>query len=195
MVLANSETFTSKAMRFLHTLHRDFMLLLLSPREYLYSFTYPTDAYVTVQPYDPAVNELGLRLVDELKAQFPSLIVHFWGSAALKIAGQRDIDLVAEAYPGELPLYEPGITRLFGAPIKHRPDFIEWNFVVEGAHVELVLISPTHPLFKKQRDTFIVLSSDEKIVREYERIKLSCNGLSVREYDRRRLQFFIKLGL
>jgi ribosome recycling factor len=45
---------------------RDLKLLWKTPIEYLYSFTYPDNKYVQIQPYDPKVTEIGQQLVNKI---------------------------------------------------------------------------------------------------------------------------------
>lgn len=174
----------------LNHLIRDIGLLIKTPREFVYSFTYPADQQVEIAPYDPAVKKIGERLVTQMHDACPGLKIHFLGSAVLGIAGQRDIDLLAAADPSQFHRYIAGISSVLGPPSKRRRTFMEWQTNREGCAVELLLADPESPLLTGPLKTFRKIKSDPSLIGRYEKLKLSSNGVSIREYKRRRLAFF-----
>ena len=174
---------------------RDLLLLIRAPKEFVYSFTYPRNRYVTILPYDKATTIIGKDLVEKIKRKYPELTVHFSGSAVLGIVGQKDIDLFIECDKSELEKYKTGISKIVGQPRKVKKDFVEWSFGTRGCDVQVLLIDPNHPLYKKQINTQKVLENNRKILQEYEKMKLQSNGVLQREYARRKLKFFINHGL
>ncbi len=180
---------------FLPTFSRDIMLFLRAPKEFLFSFTYPTNTYVTIKPYDPKVTDMGKDIIKEIHKVYPELIVHLLGSTALEIAGQRDIDLIAECSASDFNRYLPGLVKLFGEPEKTHTLFVEWSFTKSDCDIQFLLIDPKAPLYKKMIKTNKKLASSKKLAKAYEKVKLEANGVSVREYARRRLEFFVSIGM
>ncbi len=183
----------SKINQFAKNLKRDIVLLWNMPIEYLYSFTYSTQKQIKIEPYDPEVTKTGQTMIDQIHAQYPSLKIHFLGSAALKIAGQRDLDLIAECKPHEIDSYLPGITRVIGEPTKRRKNFVEWQFKRGTCKGELLLIDPENPIARKTLDVFYLMAKNKHLIKLYEELKIAANGTTVREYKRRRLAFFLQM--
>jgi hypothetical protein len=174
---------------------RDVMLLWKNPKEYLYSFTYSNTKKVAIYPFDISVQQFGEHLVKTIETKYPHMHVQIFGSTALGIAGQKDIDLMIYCSPKDLPAYTNQLATLFGPPIKQRNQFSEWSFEKDSYAIQIMIIDPGHPIAKKMHNTYEVLKKNHSYVREYEAIKVSSNGVSEREYTRRRLQFFTEKGL
>jgi predicted nucleotidyltransferase len=174
----------------LNVIKRDLKLLVESPREYLFSFTYPDDDKIVIRPYDPAVTKLGESLVEKIHKSSPNLKVYFYGSAALKVSGQRDVDIMVECLPRELPRYLPRLKKIFGEPTKKRREFVEWHRKMEGCSLDLMIINPNHIVFREILKVYEALKNDQNLLKKYEDLKIFCNGVSSREYKRRRLEFF-----
>lgn len=174
----------------LPNLYRDLGLLLRSPRDYLFSFTYPDDQYIKIYPYNPRITQKGRNLVKSISQKLPHLKICFHGSAALGIAGQRDIDIVVNCQPSDFDLYLPALILLFGLPTKRRPNFIEWQFRRNNCDIDITLIDSFHPRSIETIRVYEILKKDKQLLQTYEQLKLSSNGTSVREYKRRRMQFF-----
>lgn len=184
-------TIQTKITRHFKIIRRDLRLLWKSPIEYLYSFTYPHNKYVQIQAYDPKVTEIGKQLVNKIQKIYPYLKVIFIGSAVLGIAGQRDIDLIiVECDPKDFPLYIGGLVSVLGQPVKVKSSFVEWIFNYKRCVVEALLIGKANPISRKTIQTFKRIQKNKNFLREYEKLKLKSNGVSLREYKRRRLEFF-----
>lgn len=174
----------------MNIIRRDFSLFLKTPKDFVYSFTYPTNKTITIEPYNPGVTRTGNKLTAKVRAIFPELKVHFIGSARLGILGQKDIDLMIECAPDDFEKYLPGLISLFGNPDKKRSKFIEWHFVENGCSIEILLIDPSTHVFQGPLETFKLLKKNKYLLRKYEKIKKESDGISVREYKRRRMFFF-----
>ncbi len=174
-------------------LKRNIKLFFQSPIEFLWSYTYPTDKKIKIFPYDPDVNKTGKNLKNLISKNIPGLTVYLIGSAAFKISGQRDIDLIALSDPKHFPKYLPGLVRLFGNADKTRKEFVEWHFTKNGCEIELILGDPNSRVCRGPLKSFNILSSNKSLLKEYEQIKLKSNGLSMREYKRVRLEFFNRI--
>ena len=67
------------------------------------------------------------------------------------------------------------------------------GFTRDNFDVELYLTDRNSPTLKEQIKTFEILRDNPKLQKEYEQIKLASNGLSFREYMRRKYEFFNKI--
>lgn len=174
---------------------RDIGLLVKNPKEYLFSFTYSKVKKVKITPFDPQLHRYGKSLVAKIEKSFPKMRVNYFGSSALKIAGQRDIDLVIPCAISQVNRYTANITSLFGEPVKRRIRFSEWSFEKNNCDIQILVIDKNHPLAIKMQKTFDTLKNNNEYLKEYEAVKLSSKGVSEREYTRRRLKFFSDKGL
>jgi hypothetical protein len=52
------------------------------------------------------------------------------------------------------------------------------------------MIGKTNPISRNTIRTFKRIQKNKNFLREYEKLKIKSNGVSVREYKRRRLEFF-----
>lgn len=169
---------------------RDAKLLWVAPKAFLYSFTFPKDKYVQILPFDPDTKNIGVDLVRKIRAKHRDLQVHFVGSASLGIPGQKDIDLLAECQPKDFHKYLPALIEIFGNDYKRRAKFVEWHITYKGCDVQLMLIDPMHRTFRDIMEVSSLFKEDKALLEKYKQIKIDCNGESLREYKRRRLEFF-----
>jgi GrpB-like predicted nucleotidyltransferase (UPF0157 family) len=176
-------------------LARDIPVLLKNPREYLFSFTYSNKKTVSISKFDPTVHRFGERLVEKIERHYPQMNVQLFGSTSLKIAGQRDIDLLIECPRDDLSKYSTALTSLFGTPAKTRNRFSEWALEEKGCSIQILLIQKDHPIARKLRETNDLLQKNKAYREQYEAVKLAADGVSEREYARRRLKFFCDIGI
>ena len=158
-------------------------------KDYLYSFTYSSREKVKIKPYDPRTTKIAALLVQKIRWIYPTLPVYFIGSSRLQISGLRDIDLLAESTSENFKKYVPGLVRIFGTPSKRTGKFIEWKGNVQGYHVEFTLYDRSVSAFRQHIRNFEILQRDYRLRRVYEAVKKSADGLSVRDYERRKNKF------
>ena len=169
-------------------------LFINGPLEYILLFTSPNNKYVSIAPFNPKNKEKGKELVRKLHDRLPGLKVNFFGSSALEVPGRGDIDLVAECKPQDFDKYLPWLTEMFGRPVKTTKRLIGWDFKHKGVDVELILIDPTYKLFRWYFNAFYTLSKKE-VKEKYIKLKFESDGISIREYEKRKLKFFRDLGI
>lgn len=174
-------------------LKRDLSLFFRDPKAYLYSFTFPSNSFISITPFDPKSQKYGRELVQKVKKVLPDLNIQFVGAASLGLPqGDGDIDLIASAKPQDFTRYLPKLNSVFGTPVKVRPDFVEWHCQYRGFAVELALADPESPIFTDPLDAYNLLNDHPDLLRAYSQLKLESNGVSQREYKRRKLDFFTK---
>lgn len=171
----------------------DVSLFLQTPKNYLYLFTYPTNKFVRIKPYNSGLQDTADKIINRINKAIPDLKIYFVGSASFHISGQGDIDLVARSKSKNFSKYLPLLIKLLGNPSKKRTKFIEWHFTYNKHKVELLLADPSSSNFKNELKIYKILRKNKKLLKEYESIKKNLTGLSIREYTRRRMPFFNKL--
>jgi GrpB-like predicted nucleotidyltransferase (UPF0157 family) len=157
-----------------------------------YLSTLPDGKMIEVKPFDPKVQEVAKEIIDILKAKLPELNVHWGGASALGIAGQNDIDINILSIPEEYEKYLPLIEQIFGKPVR-KGSSIKWEFIQDGFDVELYLTDKNSPSLQDQLKVFEILSENNDLKKEYEQIKLPYGRIDLKEYMRKKYEFFNKL--
>lgn len=159
-----------------------------------YILMYSCREKVHIEPFDPKVLEVTEIIIKDVRSvmseQFP---IHLLGSVSMGIAGQRDIDIFVECKASDFSSHIDDLSSIFGKPVRKKRDYIEWQTYRDGWGVDILLIDPTTEKFKDQSSVAWAIQNDEKLKREYEQLKLECNGKSLREYQRRKHKFLEEL--
>lgn len=144
---------------------------------------------ISIYPFDPKGKKLGEEIAKQIKNHFPNLEVLFMGSVALEISGQKDIDIYALAIPEDFDKYLPTFIKLFGKANNSHNTFIEWKFQKDGYEIEVYLTEPPD----RQIKVYEILKSNQKLLKEYENLKLSYNGKSYKDYQKAKYEFYNKI--
>ncbi len=175
-----------------NNLKRDFRLLLINPKDFLYSYKYSTKKYVEIYPYNPDSLTNAKKLIKQLKNKCPFLRLYLIGSVGLGIDGMGDIDLYITAPRSKFEITQSTVTEMFGTPSKKRSVFVEWNFKYNKIDVELKLTDPQDSQFKRQITLFNLLKKKNNL-KEYIKLKKDLGNCSEREYIRSKMDFFERL--
>ncbi len=171
------------------------MRFMLTPNQEKYLQKIPESEKVLIKPFDSRATDVAADLLGEIKRIVPDFKVLFMGAAALGIAGQNDLDLYILCTEKDFAKYLPKLEQHFGPKIQGI-SIIKWEFTRDGFPVELYLTDPETPSMKEQIQLFELLKSSPNLRKEYEQIKLDSDGISFREYMRRKYDFFNRiLGL
>lgn len=148
---------------------------------------------VSIHPFDQNGKALGEAVVKQIKNYFPNLEVLFMGSVALGISGQKDIDVYVLAKPKDIDKYLPTFEKLFGKIDKKgkyvKKTFVEWKFQKGGYEIEIYLTEPP----ERQIKVYEILKSNQKLLKEYEDLKLSFDGKSYKDYQKAKYEFYNRI--
>jgi len=167
---------------------------MLTQNQEGYLNTVPEDRVAHVVAFDPAAQTAAKEIIRELESALPSAQVIYIGSSKLGIAGENDIDLTVLS--GDR--FEPDIEiiqKMYGEPVKVnlKNKFAKWEFFRNNFPVELYLGEAVTPNLQEQLDVQKILENDPALRSEYEQIKLASDGLSWKEYIRRKYEFWNKI--
>ncbi|MEK7636488.1 MAG: GrpB family protein [Patescibacteria group bacterium] len=144
--------------------------------------------------FDPVAQATAQKIKAELHEALPDARVIYFGSSALGIAGENDIDL------GVIDASEHGsngkvLRGLYGEPIKidEKSHKLRWEFRRGGFVVEMFLTNVLVGKSLQHIKNHERLIEDKNLQKAYEELKLSCLGLSRREYMKKKLEFFSEL--
>lgn len=165
-------------------------MLTLGEENYL--STIPPDKRANIVPYNPHIKEVAGGIMRRIKELYPHLDVIHVGASGLGISGQGDIDMCALSPQQDYDRYLPGLMQIFGEP-KSRKKSVGWELIRGNIPIEFYLTDPSSPDMQRQLAVFEKLRSNPKLLREYEQLKESMNGWPLREYQRRKYEFYHKI--
>ncbi|MEK7201960.1 MAG: GrpB family protein [Patescibacteria group bacterium] len=165
---------------------------MLTDNEEKFLLHFPANKIVKIQSYDPKTTEIGQQIIDEVHRVLPVANIVMIGSAAAKIAGQNDIDVYTLAPQSDHPKLLPALKGLYGEPSHVGKNFYEWLFKREGFEVEFYLSEVDESMARQLKVTEI-MTSDQKITKEFEAIKLKYDGKPYRDYHRAKYEFYHKI--
>jgi len=140
-------------------------------------------------PFDPKAKEAGDLIVKRIKEKLPDVEVSFMGATALGIAGQNDIDIYALSESNKFGEYLPALENLFGKPKHTHKTFVEWKFQKDGYEIEVYLTESP----ERQIKVYEILRSNQKLLEEYEDLKLSFDGKSYKDYQKAKYEFYSRI--
>ncbi len=153
----------------------------------------PSDKIVKIFPYDSAIDRIASEVIDSIHQRYPDLEVIYMGASGLQISGQGDIDIYCLATSADALKYLAGLTELFGQPKSSKPGSVAWNFQKDGHEVELYLTDPDSEGMKRQIAVYQKLKNNSDLLKEYEQLKQSMNGKSLKEYREKKYEFYHKI--
>jgi GrpB-like predicted nucleotidyltransferase (UPF0157 family) len=146
-----------------------------------------------LQQWTPQVAKVAQSTINDIKSVAPELEVLFMGAAALGLPGKNDIDLDVLCNVEDVPKYTKELTKVLGKPKETTDKLTAWEFIKDGIEIDCILSDPTLSHVPKQKKRFEILKASPKLLEEYKRLKISCDGLPYKEYEKRKLAFFEKI--
>lgn len=146
---------------------------------------------IFITPFDSTAEEkfqrVKQRVQGALGTQTP---VEHRGATSLGISGQDEIDVYIPTPEAKFNSLIDPLKGLFGEP-RSLYTLERARFVTEeqGKHIDVFLINEDHDGWKNGVKFETYLKSHPEALEEYRQLKENGNGLSVREYYRRKIEF------
>jgi GrpB-like predicted nucleotidyltransferase (UPF0157 family) len=150
---------------------------------------------IVIKPYDPTASQK-FRIVKEKiqKLLGKNVSVKHCGATHLKISGQDEIDVYVPAFVKDFDKLTIQLKKLFGEPGSTYPlEKTRFKTFVDNKRVDVFLINKEWSGWTNCVKFEKYLKTHPKILTEYRLLKESGNGLSVREYYKRKLNFLNKI--
>jgi len=149
---------------------------------------------IEILPYNPAIKDIFEVIKKEILDFLPEVNVLHRGSTALGILGQGEIDLYIPVLKKDFDNYLEKLINHFGEPgsLYHckRARFVKY---IDNIKIEIFLINEETNDWKNSVKFENYLRKNKSALEKYEKLKQEANGLSVREYYRRKLEFISDL--
>lgn len=166
---------------------------MLSQNEKNYLKTISKSKKVRIYKYDVKVQKVADDIIEKINKIAPELEVKFIGAQALKISGQKDIDINILCEPNNFKKYLQKLMQLFKIPSFMSKNYIGWNFKKSGYDIELYLTNPNSKSLQRQIKVFEILNNNPKLLKEYEDFKQAFNGKSYYDYQKAKYEFYNKI--
>ena len=166
---------------------------MITKNEENYLKTISEGKRVSVKPYYPKIKKIADSIILTIKTSFPNLGVVHMGAAALEISGQNDIDIYVLCPVSDFNLYMPKLIEIYGDPKTKNPSSISWEFEKDNFEVIVYLTDPATESLQRQMKVFEILKSNKDLLEEYKNLKESMNGKSLRDYQRKKYEFYNKI--
>ena len=146
---------------------------------------------IKIIPFDPTAEEkykkVRQRVHEALGDKIP---IDHHGATSLGISGQDEIDVYIPVAQTRFDLMIDPLKSIFGEPKSLYP-LDRARFVTEedGKHVDVFLINKEHDGWKNMVRFEAYLRLHPEALEAYRKLKEDSNGLSVREYYRRKIEF------
>jgi GrpB-like predicted nucleotidyltransferase (UPF0157 family) len=166
---------------------------MLSENQERYLATISDSETVVIQPWNPKTELVAKKLMDDIQSAVPDLEVFHTGAAALKISGKNDLDFSILGVPKDFDNYLPALIKVLGEPQKRGRENVRWEITRDGFPVDVHLTNKDSLGWKEHRKVFELLRDDPRLLEEYRILKERSNGVSLREYQRRKYAFYNKI--
>lgn len=161
-------------------------MLTLGQKDYLSKLdSARANSSVQIKPYDPHTRIVAQKVIKIIKEKIPDADVRFMGASALGIAGQNDIDLYVICVDAQNKQYTSILRNIFGEKIKNK-----WHWFEDGYEISVYLSDPNEKKFKEQLDIFAAFQNNPIILKEYEKLKISMDGATYRDYQIVKYEFY-----
>jgi GrpB-like predicted nucleotidyltransferase (UPF0157 family) len=167
---------------------------MLTPNQEGYLNSIPEDKIAHIVPFDPATQTTAKEIIAEVNSTAPLAKIFYIGSSKLGIAGENDIDITVLG-ENNFDKYLKAFEQRYGEPVHKNIEtkYVKWEFIRNGFPVELHLEDFMKAGLQEQIHTQEILENDPDLRMQYEQMKLEANGLSRREYLRRKYEFWNKI--
>ncbi len=146
---------------------------------------------IKIVPFDPNSQKEFENIKQLIQSRFgPTVRVEHHGASSLGISGQNEIDIYVPVPANLFNNFIMKLTELFGKPHSHylleRARFIVSD---DEKSIDVHLVNKEHSNWLNGEKFENYLRTHPKTLREYELLKESGDGLSTREYYRRKVEF------
>jgi GrpB-like predicted nucleotidyltransferase (UPF0157 family) len=142
-------------------------------------------------PFDPKSGDK----FEQIKSQIQSILgtdieVLHRGASSLGISGQKEIDVYIPIPPEKIDEFAVEMEKVFGKPksiyLLERTKFLAY---IDGTKLEIMLTNKDHQNWVNGERFFNYIKGNKEALESYKKLKEEGNGVSCREYYRRKTEF------
>lgn len=153
----------------------------------------PEEHIYRVRAYNPNVRRVMDSLSQQIRSIDRKLRVAFLGSSFLGIAGAGDLDIDVLCSAKNFQQYVQRFIDMFGQPVSREELCVHWNFRYQGYWVDLFLTEAHAQAITELLTVYHTLKRHKGLLKEYEQMKIACDGKPYCEYQARKYKFHKKV--
>lgn len=146
---------------------------------------------IQIFPYDPTVEQK----FEQIKSEIQSVIgtefeILHRGASAMGISGQKEIDVYIPMPAEMIEKLASKIEEVWGKPKSVYPqERTKFYRHIDGTRIEIMLTNQDHQSWIDGEKHFNYLKQNPEALEQYRKLKEDGDGVSVREYYRRKIEF------
>jgi len=150
---------------------------------------------IKIVPFNPRSQEEFEKIKALIQSKIGSTVrVEHRGASYLGISGQNEIDIYVPVPQKNFNDFVTQLSKLFGEPHRVYPlERARFNAPDNGIRIDIHLVNEEHDNWLNSEKFENYLKMNPAVLEEYRLLKESCDGLSVREYYRQKLEFINKI--
>jgi len=149
-----------------------------------------SDRIITVVPYDPRTERLFLSVKKKVQDVLGTDVrVEHCGASSLGISGQDEIDVSIIVSKDRFGEYASKLDGVVGSVASWYPDRVRFELKEEGKKIDLKIIDDTEPSYMEGKIFEGYLRAHPDYLEKYRILKEESNGLTVKEYYRKKKEF------
>lgn len=164
---------------------------MLTPEQEKWIAHLSDETKIKIVPFDPSAPEKFEKIKTKICSTLGNEVkVYHCGATCLGISGQDEIDVYIPVPEQNFNSFISPLTEMFGQPASHYPlERARFKTFVDGKHVDVFLINETSSGWINGVKFENYLRSHPEALESYRILKENGNGLSTREYYRRKIEF------
>ncbi len=145
---------------------------------------------VKIIPFDPTCINKFEKIKSVIEAKLKDVEIKHCGASSLGISGQDEVDIFIPVSKKAFDFHLLLLTELFGNPKSLYPlKRARFATEVDKKHIDVFLINESSPDWQRSLVFENYLKSNPRALKEYKELKEAGNGISVRKYYARKIEF------
>ncbi|MBS1493800.1 MAG: GrpB family protein [Bacteroidetes bacterium] len=149
------------------------------------------ESIISIVPFDPTCDEKfeSVKSLIQSKLGTQQRVEHR-GASSLGISGQDEIDIHIPVAEKDFNDMIDTLEELFGPVKGHYPlERARFNTFVDGKKIEIFIVNEESPAWTEGQKFYEYLNNNPNVLEQYRILKESLNGLTTREYYRKKIEF------
>lgn len=146
---------------------------------------------VKIIPYNPKIKEIFEKQKKELlNILGQDIEILHKGATGLSISGQGEIDLFIPLSLGRFEEIIEKLNKVYGSPKSiNLNNRVRFNHKIEDTEIEIIVVNKNSEGWRRNVAFENYLKSNSEALEQYKKLKEDSNGLSIREYYTKKIEF------
>lgn len=146
---------------------------------------------VKIVPYNPKVKKVFEKQKKEiLDILGTSVQVLHLGATSMGISGQGEIDLAISVSLDRFGEFIEKLKKVYGEPASFSPNNrVRFNHKIDDINIEIVIVNQNSEGWRKNLAFDKYLKTHPEELESYRKLKEDSNGMGIKEYYRRKMEF------